>query len=237
MRQGELELKTWGGRREGAGRRPAAGSTGRAHAGRGAVRAYQPVHVTLRFADFVWNLRSQRSFRIIDGALRGIRWRPDFRVVHFSIQGNHVHLIVEASGSGGLANGMRALGIRLAKRLNAMMGRSGRVFADRYHAHVLRTPAEVRNAVRYVVGNFASHAVRRGERVSAGWVDPFSSESGRGPRDVQCALFEEPVTREAGTWLLRRFLKGEADGKGHLAGSARLRDNGPGGRLLSGRVA
>lgn len=206
MRQQSFDLRTWGGRRAGAGRKPALDHARRAHVRRETVRAYQPVHVTLRLADHVWNLRSQRVFRIMDAALRGIRWRPDFRVVHFSIQGNHLHLIVEAGGAGALANGMRALGIRLARRLNAMMGRSGRVFADRYHAHVLRTPAEVKNAVRYALGNFASHAQRRGEHVSRGWVDPFSSEAGRVPRDVQCVLFEEAATRGAATWLGRRVV-------------------------------
>ncbi len=114
MRQQSFELETWGGKREGAGRPPALDHARRAHVRRETVRAHQPVHVTLRLADHVWNLRSQRSFRMIDAAWRGIRWRSDFRVAHRSIQGNHVHLLVEAAGSGALANGMRALGIRLA---------------------------------------------------------------------------------------------------------------------------
>jgi hypothetical protein len=86
-----------------------------------------------------------------------------------------------------------------------MMGRRGPVFEDRYHAHVLRTPAEVRNAIRYVLGNFESHAVRRGERKSTtGWVDPFSSAAVKAPRDTQLSLFFEPATSPAETWLLRR---------------------------------
>ena len=160
---------------------------------------------SLRVKDPVWNLRSERSYRIIHAALRGAQRRPGFRVVHFSVQGNHLHLIVEADGSRAFALGVRGLSIRLALRLNRMMGRSGPVFADRYHAHVLRTPAEVRNAIRYVLGNFESHAVRRGERASTkGWVDPFSSAAVRAPREAQGQLFVEPATVEATTWLLRR---------------------------------
>jgi REP element-mobilizing transposase RayT len=154
-------------------------------------------------ADHVWNLRSERSFLIIDGALRAIRSRRGFRVVHFSILGNHVHLIVESAGTATLANGVRALCIRLAKRLNGMMGRTGPVFDDRYHAHVLRTPAEVRNAMRYVVGNFATHAARRGEPLCATFVDPFSSAAVKTPRAQQLELFVEPPTSTARTWLLR----------------------------------
>ena len=75
---------------------------------------------------------------------------------------------------------------------------------DRYHAHVLRTPAEVRNAVRYVLGNFDSHAARRGERVSSKpRIDPFSSASGKQPRNEQPALFPEPAASDASGWLLR----------------------------------
>src|SRR6266542_332712 len=201
--QQSFELKTWGGRRHGAGRKPSNPRGAIPHARREEVRAYHPVHVTLRVAEPVWNLRSERSYRIIDAALRAARRHRGFRIVHFSIQGNHLHLIVEADGTRAFALGVRALSIRLARRLNAMMGRSGPVFADRYHAHVLRTPTEVRNAVRYVLGNFESHAARRGERTSGRWVDPFSSAARKPPREAQGALFLEPVTAAPETWLLR----------------------------------
>ncbi len=203
MRQQSFELRTWGGKRTGAGRKPAPGREPIRHDPREGVRASRPVHVTMRMEDHVWNLRSQRSFRIIDAALRAVRGRPDFRVVHFSVQGNHVHLIVEADGTSALANGMRALSIRLARRLNAMMGTTGPVFSARYHTHVLRTPAEVRSAFRYVVGNFASHCERRGERVPSRWVDRFSSASDRGAVHPQRSLFEEAATSSPRTWLLR----------------------------------
>jgi hypothetical protein len=77
------------------------------------------------------------------------------------------------------------------------------VFDDRYYAHVLKTPAEVRNAVRYVLGNFASHARRRGEPLPEDFVDPFSSAGGSAPRAGQLSLWPEPGTREPQTWLLR----------------------------------
>jgi REP element-mobilizing transposase RayT len=204
-RQQELALKTWVGKRRGAGREP--GHTRRSipHVAREHVSRHQPVHVTLRVAEPVWNLRSERSCRIIDAAFRAVRRRTDFRVVHFSIQGNHIHAIVEANGKRSFALGVRALSIRLARRLNVMMDRRGPVFADRYHAHVLRTPGEARNAIRYVLGNFESHAARRGEpRSTKGWVDPFSSAAVKAPREVQGVLFVEAATSPAGTWLLRR---------------------------------
>jgi len=70
---------------------------------------------------------------------------------------------------------MKALAIRLAKGMNKLMGGRGPVLEDRHHAHVLRTPAEVRRALAYVAGNFASHARRRGEEVQDGAADRCSS--------------------------------------------------------------
>jgi hypothetical protein len=147
---------------------------------------------------------------VIHGALDDVRPRPGFRIVHFSILGNHVHLICEADGPRALATGVRALSIRLARRLNTRMGRKGPVFEDRYHAHVLRAPAEVRNAVRYVLGNHARHARAWGEKVPPRWVDPFSSAELRAPRTGQLSLWPQPVTSEAETWLLRRAGEGGA---------------------------
>ncbi|HTE54121.1 MAG TPA: transposase [Kofleriaceae bacterium] len=84
--------------------------------------------------------------------------RPDFRVVEFSVQSNHVHLIVEAGGAEALSRGMLGLEVRLARRLNRALDRRGRFFAERYHARSLRTPTEVRHAIRYVLLNHSHHA-------------------------------------------------------------------------------
>ncbi len=94
--------------------------------------------------------------------------RFGFRLVHYAVMGNHVHLIVEAGDRKALWRGMQGLGVRIARRLNRVMGRTGRVMSDRYHAHILRTPSEVARARAYLVNN-AHHHYRR--RTS----DPFVS--------------------------------------------------------------
>jgi hypothetical protein len=102
---------------------------------------------------------------------------------------------------------MRATAIRIAKGLNRMMGRSGPVFADRYHTHSLKTPREARNALAYVLLNDRSHAARRGERVGPGAPDRFSSAAAfDGWRNVPRAesdATERAVTSQPRTWLLR----------------------------------
>jgi putative transposase len=155
------------------------------------------VHVTLRVLPHVWNLRSRRCFIAIAAAFAGVRQRDGFRLIHFSVQGNHLHLVVEASDAQSLSRGLQALTIRIAKRLNRVMGRCGTVFADRYHEHVLRTPSEVSRALAYVLGNFAVHARRRGDSSADAEVDPYCSVS----VDVQLGP-GPPLVSEPRTWLL-----------------------------------
>ena len=79
------------------------------------------------------------------------------RINHFSVQGNHVHLIVEAEDNRALARGMQGLGVRIARALNRVMGKKGAVMADRFHSHLLRTPSEARRAIDYVLRNHVRH--------------------------------------------------------------------------------
>ena len=152
-----------------------------------------PVHVTLRVADHVWNLRSRRAFRVIRAALETGADRFGVRVVQLSVQGDHLHLLVEAPDRDALARAMKGLAVRLAKGLNRMMGTTGRVLADRFHAHVLATPTEVRRAMRYIRDNARQHAAARGDCYAPGYVDPYSS-------DAPAASLTLPAPT---TWLVR----------------------------------
>ncbi len=195
---------THGGRRPGAGRKPKGERAGVSHHGRPKVARSTPVHVTLKVLSHVWNLRSRRSLRAIEAALEGAKSWKTFRVVHFSAQGDHLHLVVEADGQRALSSGMQGLTIRLAKGLNRLMGRRGKVFADRFHAHVLETPSEVRNCLAYVLLNHRSHRARGGERVGRGVVDPFSSAASFDGWTERPGPPAEPprVTSAPRTWLL-----------------------------------
>ncbi len=102
--------------------------------------------------------------------------RGEFRLVHYSLQGDHAHLIVEAKDRYALGRGMKALGSRLARAVNRVFGRSGPVLADRYHVRVLRTPREVRNALAYVLLNARRHAAKAGRKIARALaIDPASS--------------------------------------------------------------
>ena len=162
-----------GGARIGAGR-PKSPTSGVPHLSRPALSGREPVHVTMRVCEHVFQLRSRRCFAVIRAALAAGCDRHGLRVTAISVQGNHLHLIAEAGSAPALSRGLQALAVRLARGLNRLMGRTGRVFADRYHSHVLRTPREVRAALAYVAGNASRHAAQYGRPVAASSSDPFT---------------------------------------------------------------
>jgi REP element-mobilizing transposase RayT len=153
------------------------------------------VHVTLRLHDYVWNLRSRRCFSVTEKAFAAAKGRFGMRIVHFSVQGNHIHLLIEAPDNETLARGMRGLTIRVAKGLNRVMRRRGPVFADHYHSRVVRTPTEAARALDYVLGNYAHHAKQWGDTVAENELDPFSSARRDGA--------EPPPVSDPQTWLLK----------------------------------
>jgi len=202
--QPELPFRTWGGSRPGAGRRKDLRRRLASHTARPPLSPHHPVHVTLRVRREVWNLRSRRSFRFVEAALRAAKGADDARFVHYSVQGNHIHLIVEASDRVRLWRRVQGFEIRVARGLNRMMGRKGAVFSDRYHARVLKTPLEVKRALAYVLSNRARHVPK------ATGIDPYSSGPWfvgwrHPPREVPVVpcLERGPPVRAPGTWLLR----------------------------------
>ena len=141
-----------GGPRQGAGR-PAASNPPVHHVRRQPVRRNHPCHVTLRVMRGVPSLRRSRFVREFRRTLRDASERGDFRVVHYSLQRTHAHLIVEAAGKQALGRGMKSISARLARAVNRVYGRSGPVLHGRYHLHALKTPREVRHALAYVLLN------------------------------------------------------------------------------------
>ena len=163
-------------RRKGAGRKPNGPRAGVSHRARQNFASTDPVHVTLRTVDQLRGLRCEVLFPKLRHALR-LGTKDDFRVVHLTVLGNHVLLIVEAAGKEALARAMQGLAIRLAITINKHLGRKGKVWADRYHATVLGSPTQVRHALAYVLNNYRRHAAQhgRGRMPGKGWIDPCSS--------------------------------------------------------------
>ena len=162
-----------GGRRAGAGRKPANGiKAGMPHFARPRLSPHHPVHVTVRVERDLPKLRRRKAYQCASWALIRMVPREDFRVVHVSIQQTHVHLLVEAHDEDALSRGVRAFEISFARRINRAIRRRGRVFRDRYHAAQIKTPRQARNAFAYILNNWRKHR----EDSSHAWkLDPFSS--------------------------------------------------------------
>ena len=157
-----------GGAREGAGR-PLGKRTRVAHRARPVHKPRYPVHVTLRTVAGLVSLRRPRPLAAFRSAIARSQRGATFRITDFSIEPDHGHFIVEASDAHALANGARALAIRLTLAIRRVIGHRGPVWGDRYHARELRSPREYRNALAYVLNNWKKHV--RG----AGDMDPYSS--------------------------------------------------------------
>jgi len=161
--------------------------------------------VTIRVRNEVPSLRTLRLVREFERSLAALAKRPDFRVVHYSLQHDHVHLLVEASGVASLSNGMKSLAARLARAVNRVFRRRGAVLDGRYHHRGLATPREVRAALAYVLLNARKHA-RQCHPTHAkvdSRIDPASS--GRwfdGWSECMTAPVDDRVVARPRTWLL-----------------------------------
>ena len=218
----QLELPTpptWGGRRCGAGRKPGLGRPTMPHDRRPEHQARQPVQVTLRVVANAPSLRSSTVFPAVRRAISRSS-KAAFRVIHFSAQQDHAHLIVEAESRAALRSGVQGLAIRIALAVNKLLGRRGRLWGDRYHARALETPREVRASMVYVLLNFRKH-LRAPPAVDPrssgahfdGWARRLARASGASP------------VRPPSTWLGRfGWLRGGGpiDVREHPAGTARL---------------
>jgi REP-associated tyrosine transposase len=210
--QGELPLwrGRWGGARPEAGR-PRLNNGRVPHLPRKGRGPKYPWLVTLKVREGMSSLRTVAVVRAVEDAFRRMRGREGFRLVHYSIQGNHLHAIVEARDVDALGRGMMSLGIRFARAVNRALRRKGPVVWDRYHAKVLESPTQVRNAIRYVLLNARRHAAQvRGSKPLLGPVrlDPASSarwfEGWRWrPRDEdEAARASPPAVSRPRSWLL-----------------------------------
>ncbi len=156
----------------GRGRPREAGSV--SHSTRPGFAYGSVLHVTVKLKHGLPRLRGRKPFNAVAAAFRKFALSDGFRLVHFSVQHDHIHFLIEADSKPRLSAAMQKLCISIARRLNLLWGEGktwiGRIFKQRYHAHLLKTPTEVRNAIVYVLANAAKHG-----ELQRGHADPFSS--------------------------------------------------------------
>lgn len=202
-----FRFRTWGGARAGAGRkRVLPGRPRVAHRARPNVKKTQPLHVTTRICKEVPRLRTRKRAQVIRAALLAVADEPGFRVVHFSVQPDHIHFIVEADDKLCLARGMKRLKQRIANGLNRELGRKGSVFEDRYHLEVITSCRQTRNTLAYVLRNAFKH---QSSGVLGCGIDPYSSSwwfDGWADESWRVGLGPppgDPCVQPARSWMLR----------------------------------
>jgi REP element-mobilizing transposase RayT len=170
-----------GGKRTGAGRPKKGARASERHKRREVFKGRHPVHVTIRVASDVASLRGFEAYKAIREAMVTTYARQLIRIIHISIQGTHVHLIVESNSRLALARGMQGFEIAAAKNLNKAMSkrtgkkRRGTVFPDRYHAVIIRNPRQARHNLAYVLNNWRRHGESKRAPANGWRIDLYSS--------------------------------------------------------------
>jgi REP element-mobilizing transposase RayT len=144
------------------------------------------------------SLRGRAVYAAIELAIVASAARTDCRVVHFSVQEDHLHLLLEAHDGRALSSGARGLAIRIARAVNRACGRRGAIWDGRYDRHDLRTPREVRHCLRYVLNNALKHGhvgIDFDRCSSARWFDGWREVPPAPPTGT-------PVVQAPRTWLL-----------------------------------
>jgi REP element-mobilizing transposase RayT len=219
------------------GRKPNGKRAGSPHKARPELTGRDPIHVVLRVVAAIGSLRKRHMYKglreaTIAVALRELSYAVigAFRIVHISIQGNHVHLLVEADSKLALSRGMQSFQISAAKHLNRAVSvrgiahgsrryrqamstrRRGSVFPDRYHQEVITTPKQARHALSYVLNNWRKHKEDRHDFARTWRVDPYSTGAlFDGWKELEHATtywplrdtYEPLVVYFPKTWLLR----------------------------------
>ena len=203
-----------GGKRAGAGRPRKGPRSSEPHKRRRAFKARSPLHVVVRVLPVIGALRRRRMYKAVREATITAAKQDHMRIVHLSIQGTHLHLLVEADHKTALARGMKSFEISAAKRMNRALGgvqrRRGQVFADRYHVEIIESPRQARHALAYVLNNWRKHDEDRDAALRRFPVDPFSSGGSFTGWKQRAAIvwrfpesYEPLVVWPARTWLLR----------------------------------
>ncbi len=177
MLEAAIEKKLgWGGRRVGAGRPKGRWRSDPPHRSRTPFASDAPIHVVLRACSWIDSFRQRRVYQVTNRVLARYLGLDDFRVVHFSIQTNHFHFLIEAANQDVLSRRMQSLVITLAKAINRALGLIGKVFQFRYHDTVITTARQARSSLSYVLNNWRKHVQHcKGGRVSQRALDPYAS--------------------------------------------------------------
>lgn len=152
---------------KGAGR-PAIHDRGIRHIARDEIKRSTPLHLTIKINREKAGLKNKSVLKTLHDSIKKARL-IGLRIIHYTLEYDHVHLLVEADNNEILGRGMQSFGISFSKGINKIKKLKGQVFKTRYHFRKLKTPKEIKNAINYILGNALKH------KKACSIVNPYNS--------------------------------------------------------------
>ena len=152
---------------KGAGR-PAINDIGIRHIKRPKISRLTTLHLTIKVRSNKADIKSKKILKALHHAIKRARLKK-LRVIHYTLEFNHLHLLIECESHKTLHQGMQAFGISLSKAINRIKKLKGTVYKHRYHLKKLATRRELKNALHYIFNNGKKH--KRTNSI----LDPYNS--------------------------------------------------------------
>lgn len=147
----QLTLSNW--KRAG---RPAIHDKGIRHIAREIIKKSTSLHLTIKVRENKADIKNKQVLKILHYAIRRSRIKG-LRIIHYTLEYNHIHLLVEAADKQTVHQGMQSFGITFAKKINAIKRLKGTVYKHRYHLRKINSPRELKNVLYYIFNNGIHH--------------------------------------------------------------------------------
>ena len=139
------------------------------------------MHLTVHTGDDVPSLRTDAAMGVFRELLAGARLRG-MRTVALTIMPTHVHWVVVAESAEALRDATRFVFGQFARRFDALVGRRGKVFVERFWSVCAKAARHAWNLLGYVLRNAAAAGLGRrrgrgdgGDAAIAGRLDRFTA--------------------------------------------------------------
>ncbi len=140
---------------KGAGR-PALNDPGIRHTKRPLLKKPTSLHLTVKIKKNKAEIKNKSVLAILKRSILNAR-RQGLRVIHYSLEYDHVHLLIEADNNHILGKGMQAFGVTFSKAINRLKKLTGEVYKHRYHFRRISSSKELKNVMNYIFTNGVKH--------------------------------------------------------------------------------
>lgn len=150
-----------------AGRKPIH-DKGIRHISRPTLRRPSSLHLTVKVLRNKAEIKNKSVLKLLRHAIQRARLQG-LKIIHYSLEYDHVHLLIEAENNHILGKGMQALGVSLSKGINRLKNLKGAVYKHRYHFRQITSPRQLKNVLGYIFNNGVKHGT------ASSIVNPYNS--------------------------------------------------------------